>query len=212
MMATLHSSDQAALSKEELRLAFISHAENRFKAEVDEIVKAAQSQEDAGVADEVKVKFQQTFDNFLTTAFDLVFRQELLHCSSVEEEEEEPEAVIADEQDLSVNDAQLQEMDDAIRATCRRRKFHPAKCSLFLDKTLKLQLETETKIKTKVRTVKPLAFDGLDLEEGHDEAAAAEMTTKAVDWQKSQARRQMHKAAKVEKSAKMLKEYDAGEA
>ena len=47
-------------------------------------------------------------------------------------------------------------MDNAINATCNRRKFVPAQCSLFLDKTLKLQVDAAKRIKTKVRSVEPL--------------------------------------------------------
>ena len=93
-------------------------------------------------------------------------------------------------------------MDNAINATCNRRKFVPAQCSLFLDKTLKLQVDAAKRIKTKVRTVEPLT--------AHNQAQSS--NSKNIDSQlreevkdlMSLARTRDHKALKVEKTLKML--------
>ena len=106
-----------------------------------------------------------------------------------------------DDQDISVNDQQLQEMDDAINSTCLKRKFEPAKCSLFLDKTLKLQLDAAAKVKTKVRST------GSNLEPINlpsSESDSPDEVSEQVRELTSIARTREHKASKVEKAAQML--------
>ena len=108
-----------------------------------------------------------------------------------------------DDQDLSVNDQQLQEMDDAINSTCLKRKFEPAKCSLFLDKTLKLQLDAAAKVKTKVRSTGNLE-DVAGLIPPSSESDSPDEVSEQVRELTSIARTREHKASKVEKAAQML--------
>ena len=130
----------------------------------------------------------------------MVFKKELQESSSGGTAA--AQACDDDDQDLSVNDQQLQEMDDAINSTCLKRKFEPAKCSLFLDKTLKLQLDAAAKVKTKVRST------GSNLEDPlippSSESNSPDEVSEQVRELTSIARTREHKASKVEKAAQML--------
>ena len=93
-------------------------------------------------------------------------------------------------------------MDDAINSTCLKRKFEPAKCSLFLDKTLKLQLDAAAKVKTKVRSTGNLQDTGsIPL---YSESDSPDEVSEQVRELTSMARTREHKASKVEKAAQML--------
>ena len=128
----------------------------------------------------------------------MVFKKELQESSSGGTAA--AQACDDDDQDLSVNDQQLQEMDDAINSTCLKRKFEPAKCSLFLDKTLKLQLDAAAKVKTKVRSTGNLEPINLPSSESDSPDEVSEQVRELT----SIARTREHKASKVEKAAQML--------
>ena len=184
-------------TKEELRNLAINYVSEVFRQKLDSAANRQAGDDD--IDEDVKLKFEQTFANYLGTGFDVVFRKDLQEVESGEGATTEGEK---HEQDLSVNDEQLQEMDNAINATCSKRKFVPAQCSLFLDKTLKLQVDAAKRIKTKVRTVETLTV--------HNQAQLS--NSKNIDSQlreevkdlMSLARTRDHKALKVEKTLKML--------
>ena len=98
----------------------------------------------------------------------------------------------------------LQEMDDAINSTCLKRKFEPAKCSLFLDKTLKLQLDAAAKVKTKVRSTGNLEDAAAGSIPPSSESDSPDEVSEQVRELTSMARTREHKASKVEKAAQML--------
>ena len=64
--------------------------------------------------------------------------------------------IIEDELNLSVTDEDLQNLDNANTLVTRYRKIKPPRCTLLLEKTLKLQVESLHKIKTNVHGVKPI--------------------------------------------------------
>ena len=64
--------------------------------------------------------------------------------------------IIEDELNLSVTDEDLQNLDNANTLVTRYRKIKPPKCTLLLEKTLKLQVDALHKIKTNVHGVKPI--------------------------------------------------------
>ena len=61
-----------------------------------------------------------------------------------------------DQLNLSVTDEDLQKLDDANSRNAFYRKVYPAKCHLLLDRALKVQLESLTKIKINVHAVEPI--------------------------------------------------------
>jgi len=187
-------------SKEDLRKYALDYIEKTFREKLDAFTG---DDKDREVSEDVKAKFEQTFHNFLSTGFDTVFKKELQDNQEGSAEHRENQKDNEEDQNLSVNDQQLQEMDDAVNATCLKRKFEPAKCSLFLDKTLKLQLNAATKIQSKVRDVEtikdiPAALAQKDLDNTNDDI------TDQVKDLKSAARARDYKALKIEKTAHMV--------
>jgi len=189
-------------TKEELRNLALSYVSEVFRQKLDSVADSCAAKDqapgDEDITEDVKVKFEQTFANYLSTGFDVVFKKDLQEVESNEAEGEKHEQ----EQDLSVNDEQLQEMDNAINATCNRRKFVPAQCSLFLDKTLKLQVDAAKRIKTKVRSVEPLTVPP-QVQLSNSEDSDSQLREEVKDLM-SLARTRDHKALKVEKTLKML--------
>ena len=58
-----------------------------------------------------------------------------------------------DQMNLSVTDEDLQKLDDANSRNAFYRKVYPAKCSLLLERALKVQLEATNKLRTNVVAV-----------------------------------------------------------
>ena len=98
----------------------------------------------------VRSKFKNAFQNYFTTGFDIVFQKEL-----VEKFKETTEVELQD-LNLSVTDEDLQKLDDANSRNAYFRKVFPGKCNLLLERALKIQTESVSKIKSKVHAVEPI--------------------------------------------------------
>ena len=109
---------------------------------------------DSDVSDQdievVRNKFKNAFQNYFTTGFDIVFQKEL-----VEKFKETTEVEVQD-LNLSVTDEDLQKLDDANSRNAYFRKVFPGKCNLLLERALKIQTESVSKIKSKVHAVEPI--------------------------------------------------------
>jgi len=103
----------------------------------------------------VRGKYRNAFQSFFTTGFDIIFQKEFLDKISDEEETSQKENE-SDHMNLSVTDEDLQKLDDANSRNAFYRKVYPAKCSLLLERALKVQLEAVSKLKTKVHTIEPI--------------------------------------------------------
>ena len=130
-------------------------------AEFDErISQAVESFKETDISDEdikiVKDKYRNAYVNYFTTAFNIAFQKDLvakLKENQALKEEEQSVEVIEDDLNLSVTDEDLQKLDDANTYVAIYRKNRPAKCSLLLEKTLKLQFDAVNKIKVNVKGV-----------------------------------------------------------
>ena len=117
-------------------------------AEFDEkIAKSVETFTEADVTDEdiqcVKDKYRNAYKNFFTTAFDIAFQKELLAKLKENQKEEKNNSVeIIEDEDLnlSVTDEDLQKLDNANTLVTIYRKVKPPKCTLLLEKSLKLQI------------------------------------------------------------------------
>lgn len=103
----------------------------------------------------VRGKYRNAFQSFFTTGFDIIFQKEFLDKVSDEKETSQKENE-SDHMNLSVTDEDLQKLDDANSRNAFYRKVYPAKCSLLLERALKVQLEAVSKLKTKVHTIEPI--------------------------------------------------------
>jgi len=101
----------------------------------------------------VRGKYRNAFQNFFTTGFDIVFQKEFLDKIS---DEEDNSVEIINDLNLSVTDEDLQKLDDANSRNAFYRKVYPAKCSLLLERALKVQLESSSKLKTNVHAVEAI--------------------------------------------------------
>jgi len=110
---------------------------------------------DSDVSDQdievVRNKFKNAFQNYFTTGFDIVFQKEL-----VEKFKETKTEVEVQDLNLSVTDEDLQKLDDANSRNAYFRKVFPGKCNLLLERALKIQTESVSKIKSKVHAVEPI--------------------------------------------------------
>ena len=130
-------------------------------AEFDErISQSVESFKETDISDEdiriVKDKYRNAYVNYFTTAFNIAFQKDLvakLKENQASQEEEQSVEVIEDDLNLSVTDEDLQKLDDANTYVAIYRKNKPAKCSLLLEKTLKLQFDAVNKIKVNVKGV-----------------------------------------------------------
>jgi len=133
-------------------------------AEFDEkIAKSVETFTEADVTDEdiqcVKDKYRNAYKNFFTTAFDIAFQKELLAKLKENQKEEKNNSVeIIEDEDLnlSVTDEDLQKLDNANTLVTIYRKVKPPKCTLLLEKSLKLQIDSVSKIKTNVNGVESI--------------------------------------------------------
>ena len=100
----------------------------------------------------VRGKYRNAFQNLFTTGFDTVFQKEFLDKGSVEGGLSQKEND-NDQMNLSVTDEDLQKLDDANSRNAFYRKVYPAKCSLLLERALKVQLEATNKLRTNVVAV-----------------------------------------------------------
>ena len=102
----------------------------------------------------VRGKYRNAFQNFFTTGFDTVFQKEFLDKVGAEggggiSQKDNDN----DHMNLSVTDEDLQKLDDANSRNAFYRKIYPAKCSLLLERALKVQLEATSKLRTNVVAV-----------------------------------------------------------
>jgi len=100
----------------------------------------------------VRGKYRNAFQNLFTTGFDTVFQKEFLDKGGVEGGLSQKEND-NDQMNLSVTDEDLQKLDDANSRNAFYRKVYPAKCSLLLERALKVQLEATNKLRTNVVAV-----------------------------------------------------------
>ena len=198
---------QKEMTVEEFREDILRQIEDRFdtklKKEVQQFSPSGQPLP-VSITSEVTTKFQQTFANYLATAFDIVFSKELTAVDSANRQEENTEKVAeSDQHNLSVTNEQLQEMDNSVTKIARRRKMYPKKCSQFLEKSLELQAKAAEKIRVNVNNVEPL--------EQEDESAKREECN-VIDIQEKQeelqsfVRKQIQKSVRIEGSLRMLGE------
>lgn len=147
------------------------------------------------ITSDVAAKFQQTFSNYLATAFDIVFSNELISAVSANEKEEKTDkSAELDQNNLSVTNEQLQEMDNSVTKIARRRKMYPKKCSQFLEKTLELQAKAAEKIRVNVNNVEPL--------EQEDECATEEEFN-VIEMQEKQEALQSYVRKQIQKSVRI---------
>ena len=195
-------------SYEEVRESIIAEAKNALQKEIETELKQFDKPLTPEIISEVTAKFHQTYTNYLRTAFDVVFQNELL---SVEDNDDVvvlgngksnvAEHVEADQHDLSVTNEQLQEMDNSVTKVARRRKEYPKKCTKFLEKTLEYQLRAAEKIRVNVNSVEPLVEEEV-LEESnaklHESLENLQVTV----------RKGIQKSVRIEGSLQMLREID----
>ena len=96
---------------------------------------------------ELREQYRTSFSNYLSTAFDVVFRNELSLKSEQlgsGTEAKDPEELL----NLSVTDDDLQNLDNAATNLCRLRKLYPGKCTALLERSLQIQIEAAEKIRS----------------------------------------------------------------
>ena len=101
----------------------------------------------------VRGKYRNAFQNFFTTGFDTVFQKEFLDKVGAEGGGISQKDNDKDQMNLSVTDEDLQKLDDANSRNAFYRKIYPAKCSLLLERALKVQVEATSKLRTNVVAV-----------------------------------------------------------
>ena len=136
---------------QEIREQALADIFSDFERQLDNSIA---SFKDSDVSDQdievVRSKFKNAFQNYFTTGFDIVFQKEL-----VEKFKETTEVEVQD-LNLSVTDEDLQKLDDANSRNAYFRKVFPGKCNLLLERALKIQTESVSKIKSKVHAVEPI--------------------------------------------------------
>ena len=136
---------------QEIREQALADIFSDFERQLDNSIA---SFKDSDVSDQdievVRNKFKNAFQNYFTTGFDIVFQKEL-----VEKFKETTEVGVQD-LNLSVTDEDLQKLDDANSRNAYFRKVFPGKCNLLLERALKIQTESVSKIKSKVHAVEPI--------------------------------------------------------
>ena len=136
---------------QEIREQALAEIFSDFERQLDNSIA---SFKDSDVSDQdievVRSKFKNAFQNYFTTGFDIVFQKEL-----VEKFKETTEVEVQD-LNLSVTDEDLQKLDDANSRNAYFRKVFPGKCNLLLERALKIQTESVSKIKSKVHAVEPI--------------------------------------------------------
>ena len=195
-------------SYEEVRESIIAEAKNALQKEIETELKQFDKPLTPEIISEVTAKFHQTYTNYLRTAFDVVFQNELLSVEGNDDvvvlgngKSNVAEHVEADQHDLSVTNEQLQEMDNSVTKVARRRKEYPKKCTKFLEKTLEYQLRAAEKIRVNVNSVEPLVEEEV-LEESnaklHESLENLQVTV----------RKGIQKSVRIEGSLQMLREID----
>merc|ERR1711974_291888 len=101
----------------------------------------------------VRGKYRNAFQNFFTTGFDTVFQEDFLDKVGAEGGGISQKDNDKDQMNLSVTDEDLQKLDNANSRNAFYRKIYPAKCSLLLERALKVQLEATSKLRTNVVAV-----------------------------------------------------------
>jgi len=139
----------------ELRENTLASVLEDFDGKLDTIV---ESFNDSDISDEdietVRAKYRNAFQNFFTTGFDIVFNKGNLGGDQGSNPLSEQVATKTEDYlNLTVTDEDLQKLDDANSRNAFYRKVYPAKCSLLMERALKVQLESSNKLKTNVHAV-----------------------------------------------------------
>lgn len=192
-------------SFEELREGILKEIkcnyDTRLKEETERFSSSGKPLTPSMISD-VSAKFQQTFSTYLTTAFDIVFSNDLISSTSIHKEAEKlsENKKNSDEHNSSVTNEQLQGMDNLVTEVARRRKTYPKKCTHFLEKTLEYKAKAAERIRVNVNNVEALEED--DLEEKSDNH---ELQGKLEELQSS-VRKQIQKSVRIENAFRMLDE------
>ena len=134
----MSTSAAAAIYRDEI----LETLKDRLLAKLNKSLEEGREQETSDTSlGEIRTQYGQHFSNFLSTAFDVVFRDELKSKNS------EPNQKALDELNLSVSDNDLQSLDDAVPTLCRRRKIYPGKCASLLEQTLQSEVEAAKRIR-----------------------------------------------------------------
>ena len=106
---------------------------------------------------------------------------------------------------LSVTDEDLQKLDDANSRNAFFRKVYPPKCHLLLDRALKVQLESLTKIKTNVHAVEPI-----ENVETVDESHSLLQVNQECAKLRTNIKESLDKLQRLEKAQKILLNHQNG--
>ena len=202
--------DPNVKSYDSFRQNILDNINANFQKRVNEEIKdfSKDKQVPRDIEKDVSAKFQQTFSNYLATAFDIVIGNEILSNLSQNEKDMQKERSndTDNQHDLSVTNEQLQEMDNSVLKVARRRKEYPKKCTKFLEKTLECQGKAAEKITVSVNSVEPLK-----------ESEVQENPTNCNDLQEklnelqSSVRKQIQKSVRIESSLRILGETESYE-
>lgn len=142
----------AALS---YRQDIIESLKDRFLAHLEKVLEEGRDpQAPPSELIELRSQYQNLFSNYLTTGFDVIFRNELESVPLSGSE-------VDDKLDISITDDDLQNLDEGINQVAKQRKFLPARCSVLQQKILHLESEAALKIKSNVKSVPVLTDENL---------------------------------------------------
>ena len=120
----------------------------------------------------VKLKYRNAFQNYVTTGFDIAFQTDVLDKLASELKDDSDIEIISD-LNLSVTDDDLQKLDDANSRNAYFRKVYPAKCSLLLERALKIQVDSCNKLRANVHAVERIERDHHLEQETNTQTSAA---------------------------------------
>ena len=194
-----------AKSYDDLRQNILGSINSTFENKVKEEIKIFSGDKPIppNIAGDVSTKFQQTFANYLATAFDVVIGNEIISNISENKQDVQKEnnRNMDDLHNLSVTNEQLQEMDNSVLKVARRRKDYPKKCTKFLEKTLEFQTKAAEKITVSVNSVEPLK----EIQVQENPSKCRNLQTELNDLQSS-VRKQIQKSVRIESSLRILGE------
>ena len=205
------AADQDVKCYDSFRQSILDNINSNFQRRVNEEIKdfSKDKQVPRDIEKDVSAKFQQTFSNYLATAFDIVIGNEILsNLSQNEKDDKQKEGSndTDDQHDMSVTNEQLQEMDNSVLKVARRRKEYPKKCTKFLEKTLECQGKAAEKITVSVNSVEPLK----DSEVQENSTNCNDLQEKLNELQSS-VRKQIQKSVRIESSLRILGETESYE-
>ena len=202
--------DQDVKCYDNFRQNILDNINFNFQKRVNEEIKdfSKDKQVPRDIEKDVSAKFQQTFSNYLATAFDIVIGNEILSNLSQNEKDTQKEHSNDpdDQHDMSVTNEQLQEMDNSVLKVARRRKEYPKKCTKFLEKTLECQGKAAEKITVSVNSVEPLKES-----EGQENATNCNDLQEKLNELQSSVRKQIQKSVRIEGSLRILGEAESYE-